>query len=394
MRTSTALLLALLVASNAAWLLSGWATRSHDELPRDAPSRIGTAESRPQEVAPPASLFAPAPAEAPALAPSPRADVPDPEARVRARQEREAAERRAWEEVRGWRMDALQVLDPGRRDRGVAALAEAVRSDDPALAYVALNAASKFRSPYDAEALRDGVRSRLGDEDVRIRRAAAQALLRLRPEASDADVLLDLHAARPKDEHLLETAVAVTRSVQGRVEGRLADRWLAAFAAAEPRDQLSLAHTVGNVWVSEEVEHALVEAFRARSPAERADGWYGALGPVRPVREERVRLVFEELRGGDPERMGPRRAAAEFRDIVQRRDVEPSAARVAAALAVDLLHEPVDSGSVHLAFEVLRVHGTPAEVPALRAYATNRMATKSDQYTASQLADQIERRAR
>jgi hypothetical protein len=180
--------------------------------------------------------------------------------------------------------------------------------------------------------------------------------------------------------------------VQGRVEGRLAERWLAAFAAAEPQQQVVLGRVVGNVWVSEEVEQALVEAFRTRPAAERRD-WYGILGAIWPVREDRVRLVFEQERGGEWRGVsgGDR---SHFREVVHGAHVEPRAARLAASLAVELLGEPGDAESVRFAFDVLRKQGTLAEVPALRAHAANRMVAPFDQRRASELADLIERRAR
>lgn len=286
---------------------------------------------------------------------------------LRRNDERRAAEEHVWGQVERWRSEILQFHDPQRRRAGLDGLAEAIRSEDGATASAAMTVLFDLQhAEYDPDDIRDAVRSRLADRDEQIRRVAAGALLHVQPASSDVDTLLDLLEARPADTHFLWMALAISR----RAEGRLADAWLSAFEAA-PQDRLQLARYLSEKWVCEEVETAVVAAFQQTDPASRDRDWYKAIGVLRPTREARVRLVFDEVQRADWQSV-PASTRSLFERALERRRLDPSAIRLPVAFAIDiLLRQPLQSPVESFCIDVIREHGTAADVPALDACASN-----------------------
>lgn len=395
MRRSTIGLIALLVGSNAAWLIArpsgegaGEWSRVELEGPKAPPGGgTGVASSRsagggtlepaaggPGPIATPQLARAVDPAALEAIA----------EEAGHQKRVRDAQKQRAWELVRTWRSDVLQQHDLPRRDAGLAGMRAAILSQDTALVAAALDSLGHFRhSAFPWAELRGAIRARLADPDRTLRRAAARALPVAAPEASDVDALLDVLQSHPNDLWALGAAVTIAR----RVEGRLADAWLAALERTPPKESIGLVRLLGPAWVSQEVEAAAVRACRG---AGGGWDWYQCLGTFVPTREVRVRWVFEELRRqgqqAHPLNTGP------ILKALDRHKVDPPAARLAVRLALEMLDEPPDADAVSACLEVIRHCGTAEDAPAVRAYAENAMVAGGTRKVAQSLASQLERR--
>jgi hypothetical protein len=395
---TTLILVLLLVATNAAWLMAPAPEGGSHEVVARPEGRAGSGVAAmsdgpwrgrlPEPVEAGARLAGTPPIGAPPRGSALPESAHEQHVATVSNEQRVAVERRAWEQVTAWRADVLQPRDPGRRQAGLDAMAGAIRSGDEAVTLATLQSLVELRNAeYDAEGLRDAVRRRLDDPETRIRHAAAAALRHVKPDASDVDTLLRLLAARPTDTQLLGAALGISP----RAEGPLADAWLAALAAAPPREHLQLARYLTGTWVSEAVEAAVVGAFQRIAPGEREAEWYELLGSLRPTREPRVRLVFEEERRGTP-RGVPSIARARLHEALGALALDPSATRLAVTLALELLDAPSDSTAGDFCLDVLRAHGTAVDAPALRVHAANPMVAPLTRRKAADLAEALERR--
>jgi hypothetical protein len=292
---------------------------------------------------------------------------------------------RAVEQVAALKADVLQIEDPARRERGLADLEEAIQSGDPALAAAALRALPEFRDvPHEKSRFRGAVRARLDDGDANVRSAAACALRFVDAEPADTEALLRVAESHPEHPNLLYSAM---RLAGRRVEGRLADLYVRALSASDASRAEEAANGLRGVWVSEEVENAALSAFERTGSRNDPGLWWHILGQIRPTRERRVRFIFDVLRS-QPTDMG---APQLFARALESHNLEPSAAPVAAALALALLPDAQTNLVRELCLEVLEKSGTAAEASGLCAFADNRMVERDLRVRARAIAHALDR---
>lgn len=279
---------------------------------------------------------------------------------------RPAATADAKQQVAGWTRDVLQIEDPSRRESGLVAIGRAIADRDPALAAAALRSLYGLRdATYDKHRFREAVRARLDDADGGVRAAAAYALLQVEPDASDVDRVLDAAEANPGDTSQLIVAAWLS---ERRVEGRLADLYVKALGAADERTGKDISNQLRGMWVTEEVEDAVLAVFAKRT-SDRL--WWHILGQIKPTRAARVRVFFDVLaedRNDPPQLLGR---------ALQAGNLEPEAAALAADLAAAALPKAPNVLTRRLMLQILREQGTAEHAAALQAYADNEMVAEA-----------------
>ncbi|MCU0727183.1 MAG: hypothetical protein MUE73_15580, partial [Planctomycetes bacterium] len=166
---------------------------------------------------------------------------------------------RAAAQVAALKAEVLQIEDPARRERGLAGLEEAIRSEDPALAAAALRSLVDLRDvPYEKSRFREAVRARLDDGDAVVWRAAAHALLCVDAEPADTETVLGVLESHPEHWDSLSLGIHLSG---GKVEGRLADLYVKALSTCDSSRANNPANGLRGYWVSEEVENAALSAL-------------------------------------------------------------------------------------------------------------------------------------
>ena len=402
MRKSDAMLVGALVVSNAAWAAHALTRdRGAGRSPEDSGAPVGREAPRPTEphssaeagprapdlAAPPrapagdSARSTAAEAVRPAAAPPARAPVAlQPATDAAAASANDAAKR-----LQGWKEDVLQIEDAKRREEGLDAMEVALRATDPATAAGALRGLYDLRDvPYDKSRFREVVLSRLDDGDARVRETAAAALMQVKPEDGDVDRLLNAIEAHPDGESWgLVVAAWLSKS---RVEGRLSDSFVRALDVADARAVANAANLLRGMWVTAEVEDAVLSAWRRMKDDRDGGGWNYILGQMSPTREPRVRAIFELLRVD-------RTDTPQLLDrALDARNLDPAAKPLAVSLALEGLPKAPNSMIRALLIKVVRDHGALTDVPALRAFAANSMVGEDVRRAATEAADAIERR--
>ncbi len=235
---------------------------------------------------------------------------------------------------------------------------------------------------YDHGRFKDAVRSRLDDDDPRVRSAALGAMLQVDPTPADVDESLRVLARHPEDTSGLITVAWMSK---GRVEGELADLYVQALAHFDGRDALNVANQLRGLWVTAEVENAVLDARR------RSEGgglWPYVLGQMRPTRAPRVRAIFEALK-----KEGPNGSDGQLLErALGERELDPEAAPVAASLAAELLPSAPSSSVRQMCLRVLQSVGTSVQYDAVHAFATNPMVADDLRAQAGRVADTLARR--
>lgn len=405
MRRSDVVLLGALVASNIGWAAYALTGR-RDPAPNGVTAEAALPPAAVPEAPRPATPRAhppelAAPASARTTTSGGEGDVASPPARATSRPEgppprpRAAAGPTAGAPVgpvddaarrlKGWKEDVLQIEDAKRREEGLDAIEAALRSTDPTTAAGALRSLYDLRDvPYDKQRFRHAVLSRLDDGDARVREAAAFALMQVKPEDRDVDRLLDALAAHP-DGGSRGLVVAAWLS-KNRVEGRLADAFVRALGVEDARAAVDAANALRGMWVTSEVEDAVLAAWR-RTKDDPAGGlWNHILGQITPTREPRVQAIFEILEAD-------RTDAPQLLDrALDARSLDTAAKPLAVRLALEGLPKAPNSMIRTLFLRVVRDHGTLTDVPTLRAFAANSMVGEEVRRAATEAADAIERR--
>ena len=400
MRKDAAVLLGALLATNAAWATFAL-TGSRDAAPhRD--SAVGGAvrdSARPLEPVPPsdggppgpgltaaprlvaAAEKAGGPAASPALSPPARRP---PEA-APARERASAPANGVSDLIEASKADILQIEDRSRRDRGLDALEAALRSPEPAVAAAALRALYAIRDvPYEKGRFRDAVLSRLDDDDAQVRGAAASALMLVKAEDRDVDRLLDVAERHPAD--MSRELFAAALLSKYRVEGRLADLFVRGLGVEDARAAVDTANMLRSMWVSAEVEDAVLAAWRRTKDSPEGGLWNHILGQVTPTREPRVRVIFEILKADRTD------APQLLERALDARSLDPAAKPVAVRLALEGLPTAPNAMIRRLMLDVVRKNGTASDAPALRAFAANPMVGEDIRSAAREAAEEIERR--
>jgi hypothetical protein len=304
MTRTTGVLLFLLLASNAAWLVA-WlgsadtapaqderatfertihdledevtALRSRDGAPR-APSLEGTATSPPTSSEPGGP-----PDEAP--------DVPqgEDEAAATASEATRLAQAKARDQVTAILKAIMQVQDPALRRKGLRDLADALDSEEPILVEYALSALYQLRQvEVERSVFRRTVLDLMDSEHAGIRRSALYALHTTGVEPGDLGLVLK----GAGDE------AAVVRQHVGRLlklytDGTLEGAAGAAFARLLGDEDPNVRRgTLRGLWdtaVTPEIERALIAV--AERPAERRDAVYFGLSTLK----NKSRRVIDEL---------------------------------------------------------------------------------------------------
>lgn len=294
---------------------------------------------------------------------------------------REAA-RVAASRVRGLAADVLQIEDPRRREEGLDAIELALRSPDGPTAMEALRSLYELRDvPYEKSRFRPAVLARLGDPDRSVRGAAAFALMNVAPEPADTERLLDVLESHPPEE--APGLIVAAWLSKNRVEGRLAALYVRALGVDDERSAVSAASELRGMWVTAEVEDAVLAVWRRTRTH---SGWNHILGQITPTREPRVRVIFELL---EPDTTD----APQLLDrALEARSLDPAAKPLAVELALGALRKAPNSMIRTLMLKVVRDDGTIADAAALRAYAANSMVGDAARRAALEAADAIERR--
>jgi hypothetical protein len=395
-------LAALLVATNVGWAVATFG-RSPPGGDGDSTAEVAALREEIRSLkdaareAPPALAGSgAAPASAGSPAPPSGEQKTDAQREAARRREEVLEQQRRWKEtqekaenaqvqVNGWKGDIAQVTDPERRERGLAALESGIRSKDPFLASASMRGLHVLRDiAYDATRFGPAVRSRIDDADARVRGSAIGALALVGPTPQDLDRVLDVLEAHPEDP-LIQAAFAAGR----RVEGRLAQLYVRALRtraeSGKARDVANVANDLRNMWVSEELEQALLDAWEKNDSEPRA--WWPILGQVRPTRERRVRVIFGILEKDDTQ-------APQFLDrALEPQNLEGEAVRrLVADHAVRQLPTAPNAMIRRLMLRVLRGTGTREHADAVRAYADNEMVDLETRQQAGAVADELERR--
>jgi hypothetical protein len=298
---------------------------------------------------------------------------------------REHEERRAAQAtVDAWKADVLQITDPVRRDVGLGAIERGIGSADPAVAAASIRALGAFRDiAYDRARFAPAVRGRLDDPHADVRTAALYALGGFEREPSDLERVLDILDAHPEDTATLQVAAWMSNR---RVEGRLASLYVRALSAANAREGQDISNQLRGMWVTKEVEDAVLAVWRAKPPGE-VGLWWHILGQIRGTREARVRALFEALLEDKSTS-----AAQLLERALGREALEPGVERLVADLAAESLATAPTAMTLRLFFRLLDEWGTAAHAPALRAYAANEMVAEAVRKEADQLATRLEQR--
>jgi len=175
MGRSGATLLALLVLTNAAWLVWALGRSSARDAPPDGVDRP-TASGRATEPPP-----APPPPRAGGSAlPPPRAVAPPPAAPSSSAEEPSTAltlDRASAAMVQAWAADALQIADAALRAQALDRIEAALRSTDPAMVLAGTSALMKiWEVPYDRERFRPLLMALLDSRDAEVRARAVWSL--------------------------------------------------------------------------------------------------------------------------------------------------------------------------------------------------------------------------
>lgn len=284
------------------------------------------------------------------------------------------------------RADILQVGDAARRERGLAAMGEALRSDDPKVVLAALCALWDIRDVgYDKERYRTDILRHLASPDFAIGQKAAQALLRLDRRPGDLDEVLTGAERLPvTPPWMLWAALHLN---EDRADGRLSALFVKALAVDDPEDgAMVTANNLRRMWVSAEVDDAVVAAWRRHPTGRNGSGmWPFVLGQMTsPAREARVRAVFELMASGDD-------AMRQLAGLAVTRPVEESAKPVAAKLAADAIATAKTPAFRRTYLDVIRANGSREQVPMLRD--VSRDAAFGDELRAlvGTIADELER---
>lgn len=297
------------------------------------------------------------------------------------------AERRAreiaGERVEHWVADARQVIDPETRKAALLSLESAIRGSDSDMAVAAMRALGKLKDvSYDKARFGDAVRTRLSDDDPRVRGAAYHSVVPTGRRDGDLELVLDSLERHPEDAGYLGAAAFVAGR---RVENRLADLFLQRLSSPDLAEARDAAEQLRGMWVAANVEDAVL-AVRKRDPEPDTDLWVRILGSMTPTREARVRALFEIL-GRDSER------APQFvQNALTSKSLTGSAATLAADFAAAALPEESAPLRRDLYLFVLEGSGTRAHAPAAKAVADNPMMDAAVRERARALAERLSRR--
>jgi hypothetical protein len=177
-----------------------------------------------------------------------------------------------------------------------------------------------------------------------------------------------------------------------RAEGKVGELFVRALAVREPPGAAEqTANLLRRTWVDASVEAAVVDAWRRRvKDASRGEGlWQYVFGQMRPVREVRVRAIFEMMDGAGPEAESVRQLAGV---ALWREPVDEPARPVAAQLALAALDKAQNALFRKSYIDIVRVNGTSHHAAALRALAGNTMLAEETRTLAADAATQLERR--
>lgn len=394
-RTAWVLLL-VLVASNAAWVVTWLADAGGgriDEADREALE--GTIADLREEVAvlrgagaaargPGAGRGPETPEEAfgiegggPELVPGGRRPDPEAEARQAARlsaEERQAAEEARRQEVKA-REEALayakailekvmQIKDAGLRQEGLRQLEAALVGSDPILTEYALGALHALRDlRMDRSGFRDIVLGLLDSEHPGIRRSALYALHAT--GAAEGDLRFALAGARDESPVVRQHAARVLRTyTDGRFEGAAGEALVALLCDENLNVRKGTLQGLSGARVTPEAEAKLIEI--ASRPEERYDAVYHGLSTL----GEKSRRVVDALFGYLSDENHRVRARAHWglqRSVKE--EVQPYVARRYAE-HLDKFLNPMSHGE---ALKVIARHGDASLIPQLERFASNEL---------------------
>ena len=119
-------------------------------------------------------------------------------------QARRAAEKKVWEDALPWIKQASRTDSMAERDKGFAAILQAIQSKDPETILRGLHAINLTSEvQIDRTKFRDAIRPHLDHPDLRVRKRAISALLSTNYEAADGERILALVPSC--DDRLLDT---------------------------------------------------------------------------------------------------------------------------------------------------------------------------------------------
>ncbi len=311
--------------------------------------------------------------------PEPPERTPPSPAAVKAAAEAQSAMERV-------KADILQISDAERRERGLVALGETMRADDPQVARPALAVLYQIRDvKYDKARFRPQVLRQLASADADTRRAAGYALLQVERDPGDLDrVLTVAESSSDTSDNLRWVALTLAGN---RAEGRLAKLFVEAVSVDDGQAAMDAANDLRRMWVAPEVEDAVVAAWRRHPTGRNGSGmWPYIFGQITsPAREPRVRAVFEMIAVGDD-------AMRQLAGPAVTKPVDESARALASRLATDGIATAKTAALRRTYVESLRANGSRADAATLRALAGNEMVGDDLRKLAASAADELDRR--
>jgi hypothetical protein len=289
-------------------------------------------------------------------------------------------------QVASWQRDVLQVADAAKREDALRAMESALVSKDALLVSACLQSVYMLR-PLEQELVRfrPVILSRLDDENATIRERAVRAFLSLPREEGDPELILArLDRATPDESALLDVALTLNH---GNAEGAVGDAFVRLLAGADDRHVMAIAHVLRNRWVSAKVEEAVLAAWKRRDVRD-LKWWPQILGEMRPTREPRLRAIIAWIPDPDlvPQLHVLKPALTEHMDVATR----PLAAR----LALEALSGFMDPEVRRLLLTTVRHNGTAEHAPALRAFADGSSGRDAERALAREFADELNRKKR
>jgi hypothetical protein len=309
--------------------------------------------------------------------------LPEPKAPPSPAAVKAAADAR--EKIELIKTDILQIQDPQRRERGLVALGEAMRSVDPQVARAALAVLFQIRDvKYDRTRFRPDVLRQLASPDANTRRAAGYALLQVERDPGDLDRVLTIaESSTDASDNLRFVALTLAGN---RAEGRLAALFVKAVSVDDGEAAMNAANDLRRMSVAPEVDDAVVAAWRRHPTGRNGSGmWPYIFGQIAsPARESRVRAVFEMLASGDE-------SMRQLAGPAVTRQVDDAARPVAARLAAAGLATAPNAALRRTYLDVINANGGRDQVPTLRALAENEMVGDDLRELAGKIAEELER---
>ena len=288
--------------------------------------------------------------------------------------------------AKSWVDDAMQLQDAEKRDAAIAAIRDALASDDPARVTAALVAVPQIaKLNYDKAPVRELVLRHAASADAGVRAAFPFALLNAGgPQPSDVEIVLGLtaDASAPVRGNAGRSLVFFTKH---DLTGAAGDRVLALL---DDPDRQVRRDVLGSIWgakVSPGIEARLLDMFRSDDRQVRHDAFYFGLSTLREKSPAVVGACVAAMQSSDHELQWRARWGLSQGVPDEQRGTVGDA-------YLSLLSARSDAQLEQDAFQWLRRHGTAAHAEGLETLATNPLVSEATQKAARETAAAVRSR--